>query len=74
MNSDIVTERLQRTKRLERGWLVVCTKCTLLKCQLVVEFAQDRLGYSRVKLSLDFFLYEFHNRDFSKDSGLAEFN
>lgn len=50
----------------------MCTKCTLLECQFVVEFAQDRLGYSRVKLSLDFFLYDNHNKKFSKDSGLVE--
>jgi hypothetical protein len=35
-NSDIVTERLERTKRLERGRLVVCTRCTLLESQFTV--------------------------------------
>ena len=72
MNSDTVTERLKGTERSERDWLVVCTKCTLLECQLVVEIAQDRLGYSRVKLSFDFSLYDNHNKKFSKDNGLAE--
>jgi hypothetical protein len=44
----------------------------LFECQHVVEFAQDHLGYSRVKLSLDFFLFDNHNKDFSKDSALGE--
>ena len=31
-----VTESLERTKRLERGRLVVCTKCTLLEDRVIV--------------------------------------
>jgi hypothetical protein len=38
----------------------------------VVEIAQDRLGYSRVKLSFNFSLYDNHNKKFSEDNGLAE--
>jgi hypothetical protein len=56
----------------ERGRLVVCTKCTPLECQSIVEFAEVHHGCSGVKLSLDFFLYGFYNKKFIKDSGLAE--
>jgi hypothetical protein len=64
--------RLERTRRLQRGWLVVCTRCTLLECQFIVEFAGVRQGCFGVKLSLDFFLYNNHNKKFAKDSGLAK--
>jgi hypothetical protein len=40
----------------------------------MIESAQDRLGYSRVKLSLGFFLYDNHNKEFSKDNGPVGLN
>jgi hypothetical protein len=49
----------------------VCTKCTLLECQFIVEFTEVS-GCFRVELSLGFFLYGFYNKKFIKDSELAE--
>jgi hypothetical protein len=65
-------ESLAGTKRLQRGWLVVCTRCTPLECQFIVGFAEVHQRYSRVELSLGFFLYGFYDKKFIKDSGLAE--
>ena len=50
------------------------TKCTPLECQSTVEFVEVHKGCFRVKLSLGFFLCEFYNKDFSKDSELEELN
>jgi hypothetical protein len=64
-------EPRESPKRFERGRRV-CTRCTLLECQSIIEFAEVHKGCFRVKLSLSFFLHNNHNKKFIKDSGLAE--